>query len=712
MKKKAAVYLQSLQNAYSSICGLMMVVTNQEDDRLTQPSGLSEEFGDVLKFAGNSLKNAIPNILTKVKDIQKPIVYETSSGFKLLIAPVVTKQFRPYFILAGILVDENTKEWVEGMVYQSKPLEEHKLWERFLCGARVFTAEHIKRILNQMEELAEIMGMVLEREQDEDHYAYKLQLMNLVRLMDSTSPTWLQGVLTIFNRVMGLEFTGYAANDLDGELFRVTETVGLNEDNAMLGASFYPGEGYLGQVGLTKQMGYWEKSDRDPRASFFTMRGIKPKVIICYPIKYDNQLFGVLFGGSSILPEISEQLADMGMLVANQISSALYALNNEIITERRRIRIGIFQELAQDAVVIKELDTFLQILVKSIHQQIDSTFLCLLLYQQRGGGMDIYTPFKDQADGYSAYAANVEATYFADDRPGVAMLRRPIKRQWEGRSLLEFPIALEHRLLGVIAVHFENERKMKESTMFLNAIHFLVITKMQLETVTVPLTQTAIFNLLHDNLLIWNPEAYNKSAKAKELTVGFLRELNRPNDEVELIGNASVLTEYDPALLTKYFGETPLVIVLRQYQSCREGRSDKERTGIEPYEFLGTVLLIMVWYLEKGGRDWKVTLPVPVKESILRPAELYLSSLAPGAREPRLEIRVQLTAREEEILAHVMHGLNNKEIAEKLFISAHTVKNHITKIYEKLGVSGRVQAISQMYQGPSPEPAPKRQSPK
>ena len=38
-------------------------------------------------------------------------------------------------------------------------------------------------------------------------------------------------------------------------------------------------------------------------------------------------------------------------------------------------------------------------------------------------------------------------------------------------------------------------------------------------------------------------------------------------------------------------------------------------------------------------------------------------------------------------------GLSNKEIGEKLFITEKTVKNHLTNIFQKLGVSDRTQAL-------------------
>ena len=52
-----------------------------------------------------------------------------------------------------------------------------------------------------------------------------------------------------------------------------------------------------------------------------------------------------------------------------------------------------------------------------------------------------------------------------------------------------------------------------------------------------------------------------------------------------------------------------------------------------------------------------------------------------------------LTTREREILDLVAGGENNLEIAAKLFISEKTVRNHLTAIFDKLGVSSRSQAI-------------------
>lgn len=51
------------------------------------------------------------------------------------------------------------------------------------------------------------------------------------------------------------------------------------------------------------------------------------------------------------------------------------------------------------------------------------------------------------------------------------------------------------------------------------------------------------------------------------------------------------------------------------------------------------------------------------------------------------------TNREQEIIDLLILGFNNKEIAEKLKITTHTAKAHVSSIYHKLNVSGRVQAV-------------------
>lgn len=68
----------------------------------------------------------------------------------------------------------------------------------------------------------------------------------------------------------------------------------------------------------------------------------------------------------------------------------------------------------------------------------------------------------------------------------------------------------------------------------------------------------------------------------------------------------------------------------------------------------------------------------------------YLRRIAPASVSGQEETRV-LTSREKEIVSSIVAGLTNREIAEKLSISEDTVKHHLSRIFDKVGVSHRLE---------------------
>jgi DNA-binding CsgD family transcriptional regulator len=52
-----------------------------------------------------------------------------------------------------------------------------------------------------------------------------------------------------------------------------------------------------------------------------------------------------------------------------------------------------------------------------------------------------------------------------------------------------------------------------------------------------------------------------------------------------------------------------------------------------------------------------------------------------------------ITPREHQILGLIAEGLSNREIGERLFVSENTVKTHSSRLFDKLGVNRRVQAV-------------------
>lgn len=89
----------------------------------------------------------------------------------------------------------------------------------------------------------------------------------------------------------------------------------------------------------------------------------------------------------------------------------------------------------------------------------------------------------------------------------------------------------------------------------------------------------------------------------------------------------------------------------------------------------------------------------PISPLIAKKALKLLSSAnfsaddQPSKAEDEGKNAFSISKREKEILSYLAQGLDSNHIAEKLFLSVHTVRKHISNIYEKLHVCSRVQAV-------------------
>ncbi len=74
-----------------------------------------------------------------------------------------------------------------------------------------------------------------------------------------------------------------------------------------------------------------------------------------------------------------------------------------------------------------------------------------------------------------------------------------------------------------------------------------------------------------------------------------------------------------------------------------------------------------------------------------------ISDSEPDSKTPALDKpwreQLRLTRRQRQIISLLARGQSNKEIASELGISVDAVKHHLTRLYRKLGVSSRVQAL-------------------
>jgi len=82
-----------------------------------------------------------------------------------------------------------------------------------------------------------------------------------------------------------------------------------------------------------------------------------------------------------------------------------------------------------------------------------------------------------------------------------------------------------------------------------------------------------------------------------------------------------------------------------------------------------------------------------IRHAAASPRAFTAADLAEAMKRRLSPSGPQLSPREREVLTHLAEGMSVAEIARALFISESTTKTHISKLYDKLGVANRPQAI-------------------
>lgn len=83
-------------------------------------------------------------------------------------------------------------------------------------------------------------------------------------------------------------------------------------------------------------------------------------------------------------------------------------------------------------------------------------------------------------------------------------------------------------------------------------------------------------------------------------------------------------------------------------------------------------------------------------------AEIAGTALVTPFKTTATDVSAELSFREVEILKSVAIGLTNKEIGMRLDLSCHTVRGHLRRIYKKLSVKCRTEAVKRLYECPPP----------
>ncbi len=177
-------------------------------------------------------------------------------------------------------------------------------------------------------------------------------------------------------------------------------------------------------------------------------------------------------------------------------------------------------------------------------------------------------------------------------------------------------------------------------------------------------------------------------AESVSVAVDYIRKL-RP--DIALVGWAASSVNCQKVFSTIQEAKLATRVIMLVNEEAREDFLEAVRQGccgIVPRQ-TSTELLIKSIRRVHAGEFW---LDRMTTADVIR--RLAKKNPAPPNTGARLGLREQgnvLSGREREIVILVAQGFKNREMAERMFISEQTVKNHLHNIFDKLGVSDRLE---------------------
>jgi NarL family two-component system response regulator LiaR len=175
-------------------------------------------------------------------------------------------------------------------------------------------------------------------------------------------------------------------------------------------------------------------------------------------------------------------------------------------------------------------------------------------------------------------------------------------------------------------------------------------------------------------------------------------------DDIDLIGEAGS----GPETLKKCRENTPDVILMDIVMPHMDG-FDTARAVLDQHPDVRIIMLtsfpepdLVEKAIDSGATGYLVkNAPIDAFADAIRLAHAGQPTFAPEVTEALLQVRTRshklghdISEREREVLALVVEGLTNREIADRLSISPATVRHHVSACISKLGAANRAQAAA------------------
>ncbi|MDF9845361.1 MULTISPECIES: response regulator transcription factor [unclassified Paenibacillus] len=691
--------IRELQQTYVRAYGFTITITDTEGQLLMTPVYASDLdqwiYHNLLLSKGYFSR--FPQREWKQGDT---LIYDLEdTGLTFVVVSLVYSDEKSYLIWAGPIWENFNAETLEIHMRMSNVNVEKGLELGLELLRNREPSIHLERriVREKTAELAEALFVYMNFEfKKEGNEAIPRQLLLMMSFLNGFKGDIRNLLMTFLAKNPVIDFVGYAENQHSNE-YTVTHYFG-HGSSSLAAASFSLGEGYLGQVAITGESSHWRCLPRDPRMKFFGLKGVVPTELFCHPVIINSDVEGLLFYGSLASLEVPRMVDIKGRIISYFLGH--WESKNRLLDEleTQKSLVTTFMEVSRVLTSVRDIKRIMFLLVDMALNLIQDARASLFLIRKPGNihAAELVTRglSKDMADQYGKFLA---AKYWrhGDVLRGHELPPKPYE---EKGIYLESAVTVQEEVVGVLCVVFEQQvgYSPEEYQYVLDTLALMGSTALK-HSMVQKTPEIRPVNLLHEAMGQWDTGKYEQTLAIKDLVNAFGQTLDWSEEAVQTVSDAGLLFFYESEPLRKSAIPEGIIEVIA---SCREMKISE--AGNAPYSDSAQLLFLVSEYvMYKRITTHPLILPKLLEEFRLfidywekKSGEIQMrQGQGLGDQVARLP---GLSPREREVLLEITKGRNNKDIAEALFISENTVKNHITSIFNKTGVSDRIQLMTKV----------------
>nr|WP_027410703.1 LuxR C-terminal-related transcriptional regulator [Anoxybacillus tepidamans] len=320
--------LQSVQEAYASLIGLPVVIVDRDQTQITSVSNAEEPY----VFESKEIQYIMQKNWKDYLHFKSPALVDVAkAGIKGLIAPIVIKGQVQYLIWAGPFLATG--------------------WSGMMKADCEYFTEDVQAKLHILEKMASICARLIEEEKNKTSHLEQLKLLHRAVEFQMQQPFQLSSYLRMFHELHPyIHIAAYAERTNEGH-FTIQHISSQTKEKDWLGAVYTVEHPIIKRLFQENRPLYLENVSTKYPFNDSQNKENELKTLILYPIVQDGSISGVIFVGSNEKVRFSEQVREVGHLLAKLMGTLSkdthsYHEKNLIITE------GLFS----DTLTPREMD--------------------------------------------------------------------------------------------------------------------------------------------------------------------------------------------------------------------------------------------------------------------------------------------------------------------------------------------------------------------